>query len=185
MGKKKKAKIPRSLQRKRRERKRSKNAVQKSQDNLISKAKARSSTRNVVVSPSEVPKMSEVIMEFAEPLMEHAKTMQDQKKVLTMAIALWNLSMLPHEKRAEEIETLIENLGGTEADPREDVENRNLVQLFMKRKDELFQDIERFILDYDMVETPEGVHLNVVSSLSEGETALMESKKNKGKIDSG
>jgi hypothetical protein len=174
MGKKKKAKIPRSLQRKRRERNRKQDTVRKSRDKLIAKARARSRGGDVVVFPSEV-KMSEVIIEFAEPLMERAMNYEDEKKALTMAIGLWNLSVLPLEKRAEEIETLIGALGGSESDPENDAENRNLIQLFIDRKERLFPDIERLILDYDMVETPKGLHLNVVSSLSEKEAKLAES----------
>ncbi len=184
MGKKKKkAKIPRSLQKKRRERERAKSAIQRSQDNLIAKAKSKSA--NVVVSPSNATKMSEVIMEFAEPYLERATTMEDQKKALTMAIAMWNLSMLPKEKRAEEIEKLLGKLGGPEADPREDAESKKLIQFFMDRKEKLFPDIERLILNYDMVETPQGVHLNVVSTVSEKRAALTGSEKDKGNTDAG
>lgn len=184
MGKKKKkAKIPRSLQKKRRERERAKSAIQRSQDNLIAKAKSKSA--NVVVSPSNATKMSEVIMEFAEPYLERATTMEDQKKALTMAIAMWNLSMLPKGKRAEEIEKLLGKLGGPEADPREDAESKKLIQFFMDRKEKLFPDIERLILNYDMVETPQGVHLNVVSTVSEKRAALTGSEKDKGNTDAG
>src|SRR5688572_8954747 len=39
-------------------------------------------------------KMSEVLLEFADPYLEHAHSFEDQQKTLTFAVIAWNLSLM-------------------------------------------------------------------------------------------
>ena len=163
MGKKKKkAKIPRNLQRKRRERNLVRqDAAQESMDRLIARTRKGSTGQEIVrPSPGEI-KMSDAIHEFAEPLLESAKTFKEKKAAISVAILAWNMTLLPEKDRAENMEKLMRHMDSSGADPESDAENREIMAYLIARKNELFPDITRAILDYDMVETPDGLHLNV------------------------
>jgi len=163
MGKKKKkTKIPRSLQKKRRERNRTRqDAARESMDKLIARTRKGSTGKEIVrPSPGEI-KMSDVIHEFAEPLLESAKTFKEKKGAISIAILAWNMTLLPEKDRADSMEKLMRYMDSSGTDPESDAENREIMDYLIARKYELFPDITRAIMDYDMVDTPDGLHLNV------------------------
>jgi hypothetical protein len=48
----------------------------------------------LIRNPPGKKKMSEVILEYAEPLMKHAENVKQQNKAIAMAIICWNASLL-------------------------------------------------------------------------------------------
>lgn len=112
-------------------------------------------------------KMSEIIIEFAEPLLQEADSFESRKTALSMAIFAWNLSMMP------DYQTRIDELCGAKSDRKAkrkeapfDFELLGAMSLLVRRKQELYSDVRRLVVDYDVVDTGEGrLHLNVVSSI--------------------
>ena len=107
--------------------------------------------------------MSEIVVEYAAPLLDAAQNAEDQKKAISMAIAMWNISLLPE---AEQLESLkkIESLFSTSAKVDDlSKERQKIISYLINRKKHLFQDINRFVQDYEVVDTPEGFHLNIAS----------------------
>ncbi|MEJ2167795.1 MAG: hypothetical protein P8X90_19910 [Desulfobacterales bacterium] len=107
--------------------------------------------------------MSEIIIEYAAPLLNAARNAEDQKKAISIAIAIWNISLLPEKGQLEslkEIESIISPPTKRDGFSKE---RQEIFSYLINRKKHLFQDINRFIQDYEFIETPEGFHLNIAS----------------------
>lgn len=147
------------------EKRRLKRAINESQEKLLQRARERTGNHKIEfeISPPNKEKMSEIIIEYAAPLLDAAQNAEDQKKAISMAIAMWNISLLPEKnqlKSLKEIEGIISS--STVRDAFSD-ERQGIFIYLINRKKHLFQDINRFIQDYEFIETPEGFHLNIAS----------------------
>jgi hypothetical protein len=103
--------------------------------------------------------MSEIIIDFAEPLLKHAKSFEEQRKALETSILLWNISMLPKEQQVEYTLKLGTDLCG-EPSPT-NTELYRLLAFMLARRHSSFSGIPRIIQDFEVVEQPGGFHLNV------------------------
>lgn len=119
---------------------------------------------NLVLQNYPVQKMSEVIISYAKPMLDAAGSYKNKKSALALAIIFWNLSFLPDQDRKEGIEKLLPNLC-PHANDEELQERRDFVSYFIQRKESLFPDNERLILDYEITDTTYGFHLDVVSTV--------------------
>ncbi len=103
--------------------------------------------------------MSEIIIDFAEPLLKHAKSFEDQRKALEMAIIIWNISMLPKEKQVEQILNFGEDLAGEPTQDSQEV--YEVLTYLLARRYSRFPGIHRLVQDFEVLEQPGGFHLNV------------------------
>jgi hypothetical protein len=109
-------------------------------------------------------KMSEVIADFAGPWLDLAKTEEQHKHLLGLAILAWNSALLPEAQRWEGTDPkFIEALG----EP-----GMRLVQEMIDRKLALCPDNKRSILDYEISGSGQDLRLNVVSSVTNPERYL-------------
>lgn len=165
---KKKSKIPKSIRKKIQQQKRIKKAILDSQEKLLQRVKKQSIDpgREFRIAPPNTEKMSEIIIDYARPLLDVAKNGEEQKKAITIAVIIWNLSLFPEEKQSEHI-TEIKKIIRTSSVKGADLsENNNAVfNYFMERKKVLFPEVNRVVVDYEFVETPKGFHLNIVSNI--------------------
>ena len=60
----------------------------------------------IIVEPKGAEKMSEVILHFAEPFLEECKDEETEKKVIGLAILIWNVSLLPKEKQGQAVQKI-------------------------------------------------------------------------------
>lgn len=165
--KKKKTKQPRRLRKKNQEREKTRDLIAKSQKLLLERTETHLFGGNVtVLDPSMAKeKMSDVIFQFADPLLEMAESDEEGKKALVVALLIWNLS-LSHEKvRAEQRKAIDKMLGMSDEQHQEYQSWKEMVDFMLERKKTDFPDIHRMILNYDIIETPEGLHLNVTSTV--------------------
>ena len=164
---KKKPKIPKSQKKRIQERKRLKKAISNSQENLLQRVKDQSidGGRELLIAPPNMTKMSEIIIDYAQPLLNVAKNDEEQKKAISIAIAIWNLSLYPKEMQSEYIGKITEIMTASRKDGRLTDNEKEVLNYLMERKKTFFPDIKRVILDYDYVETPQGFHINVVSNI--------------------
>ena len=168
---KKKSKIPRRLKKKIQERKRLKKAIFDSQEKLLQRAMDRSidGGKEFLIAPPNMTKMSEIIIDYARPLLNVAKNDEEQKKALSIAIAIWNLSLYPKEMQSECIGKITEIMTASRKDSRLSENEKEVLNFLMERKKTFFPEIKRVILDYEYVETPKGFHINVVSNILEND----------------
>ncbi len=124
------------------------------------KDRGASEGREIEIETSNPQKMSEIIIDYAEPLLEIATTDKGQEKAVILAITLWNLAILKENERQDMIDSLNPLL--LQGDDPADL--NQIIDYFMERKQLLYPDVNRMILDYDCVHTTDRLHLNVVSN---------------------
>ena len=113
----------------------------------------------IIKAPRGVEKMSDILGEFAEPFFEGANTFEEQQKSIAFAALVWNMSLLPEAERMKPLqESPI-----TKLTP----ELMPFIEQMIRRKHALFPDVNRFILNYEITDTGDGLHLDVISSLPE------------------
>jgi hypothetical protein len=108
----------------------------------------------------QTEKMSEVLWEFLAPYMPLALDREAVEKLLTMAIAAWNITLFPVGERAQRLRELSTTLP---AEARTDF--LALIQEMMTRKERYFAHNTRYILNYELTERRASYHLNVLSTL--------------------
>jgi hypothetical protein len=112
-----------------------------------------------------IRKMSEIILEFAEPTLVLAENFEEQKSALSLAMIAWNMSLM--DDYTSQMESLIKN-GKRVLDKHFASDISSIIQFLVQRKLTFYADIRRTVLDYDIVNTDEGLQLNVVSTLLGG-----------------
>jgi len=111
---------------------------------------------------SSLPKLSAQIWDFAEPLTSAAADAEGEKRAADVAIICWNASLLPETKRDASIRPVLSKIA--DGDSRLETELLDIFGMMHRRKHALFGNDRRFIVDYSITETPEGLHLLVASS---------------------
>ncbi len=120
-------------------------------------------TPTLVLDPPGEDKMSEVLLDFAKPLLELTAD-RHFDKVIVLAIACWNATLLPEEDQEAAINEVIHifSSSGTR-----DVDlAKEAVQILLERKRRYFPDNKRLIADYRISHSKDQMHLMVASTLS-------------------
>ena len=109
--------------------------------------------------------MSAVILEVAEPfLKQHGKTPGRAKTVLMLVIAGWNKAFLPTDKRPalekEIIDILVPEDGSAEAIGVA----VQIMDAAAARRDKLFPDLRKIIVDYEVEISGDSLNLNITSA---------------------
>jgi hypothetical protein len=174
-----KSRIPRSVRKKLQEYKRAKKAIAESHDRLLRKAKERAnnSELEVLTASPGIEKMSEIIIDFAQPLLDAATNAQAQKQAITTAIIGWNLSLFPKKEQVAQIEEIKNLLNSSTNSDQLRNEAIEIFNFLLARKKSLYPEINRLVVDYELIETPKGFHLNVVSNFIKNKN---EKKENAG-----
>lgn len=107
---------------------------------------------------SSLPKLSERIWEYAEPLLDAATNAEAQKRGVQLAIICWNVAMLPEAKVKELVRPL------ADGDPRLERELLGLFLMMMARKHEYVEYDRRVVVDFSLSDTPDRFHLQVAST---------------------
>ncbi len=115
-----------------------------------------------VHEPSGFEKMSKIILDFAHPLLNGARSFDDYHKVILTAILAWNLGL--SDKSDTKLEKLCNDLSHT-MDDSQMVEFQQRLAMMIQRKREHFSEINRMVMDWDLVPMRNSFHLNVVSTL--------------------
>jgi hypothetical protein len=108
-------------------------------------------------------KLSEVIIEFAEPLLNSATDIKQEEKALNMAVTFWKLSFQPEQ---DSLKLLKDEMAEPTSD---DLELRqeflDAFHMMYQRKHTHFSSDWRFILSDSIDETPDGLYLQVSSTI--------------------
>jgi len=140
---------------------------------LKQKSKHRLKKRNAAIKPLfmdtekfGIRKMSEIIWEYAEDLLEFSSTPEEMKKSISLAISAWNLSLISGDDREKAMDTLIRDTMKIEKNSKEWENIQNLLQMLIEKKITNYPEVDRFIFDYDLIQlSKKDFHLNVISSL--------------------
>jgi hypothetical protein len=133
------------------------------------KRKAQASTATLRNIQTEYPtenvsanKLSEVILEYAEPLINVADESELEERAIRMSITLWNASLLPKQKALETMEPALDDMA--RGDQLLKNEFHMMFEMMYNRKQSLFTSDKRFIVDCTLEENDEGFYLRVAST---------------------
>jgi hypothetical protein len=110
---------------------------------------------------SSQSQLSSRILEFAEPLTDAAIGADATKRAVQMAVICWNAAMLPGNKGLETIAPTLREIAG--GDRRLERELFDIFEIMRARKDAQFHGDNRFIVDFALTDTPDGLRLRVAS----------------------
>lgn len=134
----------------------------------------------------EASKLSNAISIMIEPLLSENPTEDEYRKVIPLAAVGWNVAVFPVEERSTK---LMEFLKSGDSSMLEEFElevkaaqsgavNRErpshlmgmleVVKYFIERKDELFPNDKRFIVDYDLISEGQGFRITIASVHPDG-----------------
>ena len=107
-------------------------------------------------------KLSEVVLEFAEPLTNEVKGTEVEEKAIRMSVTLWNASLLPKQKALETIKPAVDDIAN--GDQAFTSEFHSMFDMMYDRKQNYFSNDNRFIVDYSLEKNREGFYLQVAST---------------------
>lgn len=111
-------------------------------------------------------KMSDIILEFASELLDSANSKQEKEGILSMAIVAWNIAILSDATKLSPIDCIqdfLQTTGIEEESEEEEVTAAILLGLIIK-KQEMFPNISRLVVDFEVKATRNELQLNVASS---------------------
>jgi hypothetical protein len=111
------------------------------------------------------PKMSEVILDLADPLIDG--DVSDAKEVdliVQLTIAAWNKAMLSADKQDASEKEIIDILVPRDGDAELVGTVIQALDIVEERRKKLFPNLRRFIVDYDLQVSDGRVALNIISS---------------------
>ncbi|MDD2725438.1 MAG: hypothetical protein PHH59_15640 [Methylovulum sp.] len=126
-------------------------------------------------------KLSEAILHLCEPFDTDALDFDGHHRLITLAVTAWNIALSTDlEERKSTLLSALDKLPGfhqeferdmemmptmptLNQDPPDSVVMLHILAELIKRKDELYPNDERHILDFSFKPTPKGVHLQIKS----------------------
>jgi hypothetical protein len=133
------------------------------------KKRAAPTGRGRVVVFGGEPKMSEVILDLADPLLDgDVSNPKEVDFIVQLTIAAWNKSMFPVDRQAAMEKDIIDTLVPPDGDAEQVATIIQAMEIVDDRRKKLFPNLRRYVLDYDLHVSEGRVALNVVSeSMSE------------------
>ena len=114
--------------------------------------------------PPLARKMSEVLLDFAEPLLEDIDDDENFKGVIALAALCWNCSFLPPKKQRAQLNTIVDKLGKSDQLTRLEIED--CTRMLIERKKAFFADDRRMVVNYEVVQEKDSRRLLVMSTLA-------------------
>ncbi len=113
--------------------------------------------REIIPTPPEMEKMSEVLLRFVEPYARYAKTPEDYEKLYSIAAIAWNAALI-----SEEQPYLVDNLIDEHF-----LQDRNKAKMVINelvaRKKQYFSQYLRMIVQHDLKRDGNQMHVSVLS----------------------
>ena len=106
-------------------------------------------------------KMSEVLLDFARPLLDEYGD-DDFQSIIAFSAACWDISFMPEEKQQKELINFMDVMEITDPADRQQVENQ--ARMLLERKKSLFADDKRMVMNYRIVDEGGYNRLFVLSS---------------------
>lgn len=110
--------------------------------------------------------MSGIILDYAEPLLRDCHGIEEQKKAILLAITCWNMSFLSEDEQQDAIDRALNDSLSTDNTAKV----LEIMRVMIKRKNDVFPDMNRFILNYEITEGEKNdFHLMVASVITQPE----------------
>ena len=118
-----------------------------------------------VPTPEGKARMSAVVLQLAEPLLkQHGTTAERAEGLLMLTIAGWNKSMFPPDKQPLIEKDLIDSFVPREGNAEDVGVAVQIMDLVSERRQKLFPDLRKIIVDYELEISGGRLTLNVSSA---------------------
>ncbi len=111
-----------------------------------------------------VRKMSEVILEFAEPILDTIDGDELFQNAISFAVICWNLSFFPQQQQLAKWNEIANEMDRSHLFSRPEIEN--WVWILLERKRTFFEDDRRIVADYNIIDEGDHNRLLVMSTLA-------------------
>jgi len=138
---------------------------------MSNKAKERWKRLEALGAKSEIPtpegeaKMSAVITQLAEPLLkQHGTNAQRAEMIISLTVAAWNKSMFPSDKQPFIEKELIDCFVPKDGNAEDIGIAIDVMDMIAERREELFPNLRKVIVDYEVDISGGRLNLNVTSA---------------------
>ena len=120
--------------------------------------------RDRVVVFDSKPKMSEIILDLADPLLDgDVSNPKEVDFIIQLTIAAWNKAMFPADQQAAIEKEIIDILVPPDGKAEKIGTVIQALEIVDDRRKKLFPNLRRFVVDYDLQVSGGRVALNVIS----------------------
>ncbi len=116
---------------------------------------------NAIEETSYDHKMSQVILEFAEPVLQKCEADVQQGVVIGLSIVVWNASFVSEERREESKKDIIEKMSSN------DLEAQFILDIWhslLARKERYFPHVKRVVLKHKVIDLGDRLDFTVASA---------------------
>ena len=138
---------------------------------MSNKAKERLKRLEALGAKGEIPtpegeaRMSALIIQLAEPLLkQHGTNAKRAETIFSLTIAAWNKSMFPLDKQPIIEEELIDCFVPKDGSAEEIGIVTHIMDTVAERREALFPDLRKVIVDYELDISGDRLNLNVSSA---------------------
>ena len=97
-------------------------------------------------------KMSKMIIDFASEYIAMGDTLEKKQSYLNAACTAWNIAILPEHQRKKALEKYLASYRRHNPHQRDTANLKHDMLLLIKRKNELFPDVKKFIANAEISE---------------------------------
>jgi hypothetical protein len=126
-------------------------------------------------------KLSAALIELCEPFEPENLSTKEFENLIALAAVAWNIAVLPKEERLEKLTAFIETMPNMKEELESEIDTvlhddskdtdfapattmLHFIGAMIQRKDELFPNDSRLVLNYNVKDSPKGPHLTVSSA---------------------
>ena len=121
--------------------------------------------KSEIPTPEDEAKMSAVIVQLAEPLLkQHGKTAMQAETIISLTVAGWNKSMFPPDKQPIVEKDLIDCFVPKDGSAEAIGVAIEIMDIVAERRQKLFPDLRKVIVDYELDISGGRLTLNVTSA---------------------
>lgn len=115
---------------------------------------------NCFILEQRQEKMSEILVDFAKPLIDSATNEDELRASIRLSVLIWNLSFMSNEEQKKMKEDICKMF---EYDQHFSQDLKLKIELLLNRKEESFSNIKRNIVNYEDLIVNGRIHLEVQS----------------------
>ena len=135
--------------------------------NLMRDVKAKTGFTKTLVNPEGEISISDAISKIIAPYRDMAQNYESFHKLVTLACAAWNATILP----AAERESMLADMRQLMPDQQSREDFTAIVKELMKRKNRLYPKVNRMIVQFKVTERRNDFHIAIASTMENKETA--------------
>jgi hypothetical protein len=135
--------------------------------NLMQEVKSKTGFTKTLVNPEGEISISDAISKIIAPYRDKAQDYESFHKLVTVACAAWNATILPVEKR----ESMLADMRKLMPDQQSREDFTTIVKELMKRKNRLYPKVNRMIVQFKVTERRNDFHIAIASTMENKETA--------------